>query len=318
MLEKINIAAALPGDLRFDEPMSAHTTFRVGGPADAWFRPTGPSAAARAAALAARCREAGLPLFILGGGANLVVADRGIRGLVLDTGGFSGRTLSAAPAAGAGAGEAARAAVLRAEAGAAADELADWCAVRGLGGLDFLAGMPGTVGGAVWMNARCYGSDVASILVDVEAADAAGVVRTLPYVAAEWGYKRSPFQAGGAFILAARFRLAPRDPAELAAAMAGHRADREAKGHFRLPSAGSAFKNDYSYGQPTGKIVDELGLRGFAVGGAQVAPWHGNIVVNAGGASAADVKALVDEVAALVLAARGLALEPEILFVGDW
>jgi UDP-N-acetylmuramate dehydrogenase len=100
--------------------------------------------------------------------------------------------------------------------------------------------------------------------------------------------------------------------------MEEHRGDRERKGHYRRPSAGSAFKNNRDFGKPTGQIIDELGLKGLRVGGAQVAPWHGNIVINSDGARAADIKSLLDQVAAVVKSERGLELEREILFVGEW
>jgi UDP-N-acetylmuramate dehydrogenase len=100
--------------------------------------------------------------------------------------------------------------------------------------------------------------------------------------------------------------------------MEGYRRDREEKGHYRYPSAGSAFKNNREFGKPTGKIIDELGLKGLAVGGSQVAPFHGNIIINTGNASSADIRSLIDEVAARVRAATGFMLEPEILIIGDW
>jgi UDP-N-acetylmuramate dehydrogenase len=135
---------------------------------------------------------------------------------------------------------------------------------------------------------------------------------------AAFGYKRSPFQGRSCLILEAGFALRPGKPGEIRRTMETHRRDREAKGHYRCPSAGSAFKNSRDFGKATGMIIDELGLRGLRIGGAQVAPYHGNIIINAGGATAADIRALVDEVARRVKDAAGLTLEPEILFVGDW
>jgi UDP-N-acetylmuramate dehydrogenase len=284
--------------------MSRHTSFRVGGPADIFIRPEGEIFPRYAARLLESARAEGIPLFILGGGANIVVSDRGIRGIVLDSGGWQG-----AAAEGGG---------LSIRAGTAVDAAVDAAAAAGLGGLEFLAGMPGTVGGAVWMNARCYERSVADALVSTEILDESGGRRWVPARPQDFGYKKSPFQGQNSLILTARFALRPRPEPEIRAEMAEHRRDREAKGHYRYPSAGSAFKNNRAFGKPTGKIIDELGLRGLSVGGAQVAPWHGNIIINTGNAAAAEIRSLTEELARRVKAAANFTLEPEILFVGDW
>jgi UDP-N-acetylmuramate dehydrogenase len=309
MLEKINTETGFRGDIRYHEPMAEHTTFRVGGPADVWIRPQGDIFPAYAAVLLARARPAGIPVFILGGGANLVVSGRGIRGIVLDTGGWSGPEED-------GPGEEGPGVVIRG--GTPVDEAAELMAARGLGGLEFLAGMPGSVGGAVWMNARCYDRSVSDILGETEILDESLHRTWIPCKTEDFSYKKSPFQNRERLILRARFRLYPRPSAEIRGEMEEHRRDREAKGHYRFPSAGSAFKNSRVFGRPLGQIIDELGLRGFSIGGAAVAPFHGNIIINTGGASAAEIRALTEAVAARVRAATGLNPEPEVLFVGDW
>lgn len=288
--------------------MAPHTTFKVGGPADLWARPSGPEAEVLCAEVLRAAREESVPVFILGGGANLVVADRGVRGLVLDTGGLVGYS--------AGAGPGGDWVLLRA--GTPVDEGVEFCASRSLSCLEFLAGMPGTLGGAVWMNARCYGSSVSDVLEETVVLDQDLSVTRVPFDPSAFSYKRSPFQTREVLILSARFRARPGDPAAIRSAAELHRSDRKTKGHYQLPSAGSSFKNDYSYGKPTGQIVDELGLRGLSVGGARVAPWHGNIIVNTGTATSSDIRALVELVAGRVRSDLGLTLEPEILFVGDW
>ncbi|MDR0624014.1 MAG: UDP-N-acetylmuramate dehydrogenase [Treponema sp.] len=303
-IEKINSRTGFTGFLAYDEPMALHTTFRVGGPADLFIRPQGDGFPHYAALLREAAGREGIPLFILGGGANIVVSDRGIRGIVLDSGGWRGaaaETLS-----------------LAVRSGTPVDEAVETAAAAGLGGLEFLAGMPGTMGGAVWMNARCYEKSLSDVLAETEILDESGARRWVSTRPEEFGYKKSPFQNRKALILQARLALAPRPEPEIRREMEDHRRDREAKGHYRCPSAGSAFKNNRDFGKPSGKIIDELGLRGLAVGGAAVAPWHGNIIINTGGARAREIRALVDEVAARVRAAAGLTLEPEILFVGDW
>ena len=300
-----------PCDLvvRFDEPMADHSTFRAGGLADCYLRPSGDGFPAFAAALLGAACEERVPIFVLGGGANILVADAGIRGIVLDTGGWAGE-----------AGRR-REGVLEFRAGTSIDAAAEIAAGAGLSGLEFLAGMPGSIGGAVWMNARCYGREIADALRETEIV---GFSRPpperlrLPADRAEFGYKRSPFQGRKSLILSASFNLKAADERQIRAEMAAHRGDREGKGHYRFPSAGSVFKNNTDFGEPTGKIIDGLGLRGLRAGGAQVAPWHGNIIVNTGGATAADIRKLVEEVAAQVKAAKGFDLEPELLFVGEW
>ncbi|MDR2095573.1 MAG: UDP-N-acetylmuramate dehydrogenase [Treponema sp.] len=309
-IKKINTDARDAGiggeclaDIRYDEPMSAHTTFRVGGPADVWVRPLGGALPAYASLLLDAAGKEGIKVFILGGGANILVADRGIRGIVLDTGGWKGMDR--------GEGVAFRS-------GTPVDEALEAAAAAGLGALEFLAGMPGTIGGAVWMNARCYDTSVSDVLLAVEILDE-GFNRTwIPFRAEDFAYKKSPFQGRDVLILAACFALNPEPEAAIRAKMEEHHRDREAKGHYRFPSAGSAFKNNRAFGKPTGRIIDELGLKGLSRGGAAVAPWHGNIIINTGNAAAADLRVLMEEIAARVRAALGIELENEILFIGDY
>jgi UDP-N-acetylmuramate dehydrogenase len=305
VIEAVNAETGCPAEYRLNEPMSLHTTFRVGGPADVWVRPGHGVFPGYGAVLFRTARAAGVSVFVLGGGANLVVSDRGIRGIVLDCTGYGGEE---------GRREGDRGQVFRA--GTPVDEAAEIAAEAGLSGLEFLAGMPGTVGGAVWMNARCYEKSVSDILIETEILDERLERLWVPAGSEDFGYKKSPFQKRDVLILSARFRLKPGDTEIIRREMGDHRRDREEKGHYRYPSAGSAFKNNRAFGAPAGKIIDELGLRGFRIGGAQVAPWHGNIIINTGGASAGDIRALVDAVREKVKAARGFDLEPEILFAG--
>jgi UDP-N-acetylmuramate dehydrogenase len=312
--EKINIPGPPSGIIRFDEPMALHTTFRIGGPADVWVRPQGNCFPGYAAELFGFARREGVPVFVLGGGANLVVADRGIRGIVLDSGGWTGWEVQTGR-------EAPEAAAVRVRSGTAVDALTGALAEQGWAGPEFLAGMPGTAGGAVWMNARCQEKSVSDLLLETEIIDSGGVSLTpfwVPYKEEDFSYKRSPFQDRKFLITAARFSLKRGEPEELRRIVAALRRDREDKGHFRAPSAGSVFKNDRSFGKPAGKIIDELGLKGFSVGGAMVAPWHGNFIINTGHATAGDIRALTETVIEKVRAALGLTLEPEILFAGDW
>ncbi|MDR1956140.1 MAG: UDP-N-acetylmuramate dehydrogenase [Treponema sp.] len=303
-IEKINTETGFTGDLRYDEPLALHTTFKVGGPADLWIRPEAACFLEYGASLLCQAKAASIPVFILGGGANVVVADQGIRGIVLDTGGWSGTCF---------AGEEA---IIRS--GTRIDTALETLAVHQRGGLEFLAGMPGSLGGALWMNARCYEKAVSEVLVAAAYLDEHFRRSLAPYKPEDYGYKKSPFQRREVLILSVRVRTSPRPEAAIRREMAHYHLDREQKGHYRFPSAGSAFKNNRDFGKPTGKIIDELGLRGLRIGGAAVAPWHGNIIINTGNARAQDIRALVRIITLHVKSARGIDLEPEICFVGDW
>ena len=202
--------------------------------------------------------------------------------------------------------------------GTSVDGLTSRLAERGLSGLEFLAGMPGSVGGAVWMNARCYEKSVSDVLLETEILDENCHRQRVPFQAEGFSYKKSPFQSREVLILSARFAVQFRESQDIHKEIASYRQNRTDKGHYRFPSAGSAFKNDRDFGESTGRIIDQLGLRGLSIGGAQIAPWHGNIIINIGNAIASDIRILMGEVVRRVKEARGFDLESEILFVGDW
>jgi UDP-N-acetylmuramate dehydrogenase len=302
-------APAFTGLFRFNEPLADHTTFKVGGPADLWIRPEGAGFPAYAAALLEAAGKGGIPVFILGGGANLVVSDRGIRGIVLDTTGYAGvEDESEGVSEGEG--------LLRFRAGTTVDRALEEAAARSCSGLEFLAGMPGSIGGALWMNARCYDREIADVITGVRLLEG-GRILTMTQDKKDYGYKKSPFQGRSLVILGGVFSVTKKDPAFIREEMESRRKDREKKGHYRFPSAGSAFKNNREFGKPTGKIIDELGLRGLSRGDAQIAPWHGNLIINRGRARAGDIRALLDEVQERVHTALGFTLEPEIIFTGE-
>ena len=168
------------------------------------------------------------------------------------------------------------------------------------------------------MNARCYEREVSDVLSFVESVTLKGETRMRAPDAREWGYKRSPFQASDELILRAGFRLAEGDPARIRAEMEDHERDRERKGHFLHPCAGSIFKNNRGFGAPTGKIIDSLGLKGLRIGDAQIAPFHGNIIINAGRAEASEVLALMERMEHEVSRVLGFHLEREVVLVGEW
>ena len=295
-------------EYRFNEPMSSHTSFKAGGPADCWVRPLGADSYGFTAALISAARAQDIPLFILGGGANILMSDKGIRGITLDTGGWAGKTSATETE-------------MVFLSGTSPDAATEAAAARGLGGLEFLAGMPGSMGGALWMNARAYEREIADIVTEADILDFSSeraVRRIIQLKKDDFAYKRSPFQNQRALILSVRCALYPRNENEILTEMEEHRRDRQAKGHYRYPSAGSAFKNNRGFGKPTGQIIDELGLKGLSIGGAQIAPFHGNIIINTGGATAQDIRRLLEHTAARVKEATGFVLEPEIIFAGDW
>jgi UDP-N-acetylmuramate dehydrogenase len=302
ILEKINIE----GSIRREEPMSRHSTFRIGGPAELFIQPADP---AELPALFALLRAEGVPCFPLGAGANILVADRGIRGAVVDFSELRGCRLAGGP------GEEMR---LDCLAGTPVSGACEQALRLGGSGLEFLYAMPGSVGGAVWMNARCYSRSVSEVLGEVELAEPAGSVRRYLPRPGEFDYKVSPFQAMDALILRASFRLRKANPGAILAAMQANRADREAKGHFLWPCAGSVWKNDRSLGEPTGRILDSLGCKGLRVGDAAVSDRHANIIVNLGRATAEQVLQLMRMVEDRVREARGYRLQREILTVGDF
>ena len=312
--------------IRYNEPMSTHTTFKAGGKADVWVRPGKDIFPAYAARLLRAAKEEGIPVFVLGAGANILVSDLGIRGIVLDTGAFRGigkredRKITEAPE---------EFVVLKARrertffsvsvlSGTSVDGLTFRLAERGLSGLEFLGGMPGSVGGAVWMNARCHEKSISDVLIETDILDENFTRKTIPFNAEEFSYKKSPFQSRKVLILSARFAVEFRESSDIHKEIASYRMDRDNKGHYRFPSAGSAFKNNTKFGDSTGKIIDRLGMRGLSIGGAQIAPWHGNFVINTGNATANDIKVLMDEMAKRVKKEYGFELESEVLFVGEW
>jgi UDP-N-acetylmuramate dehydrogenase len=286
-----------------DDPLARYTTMRVGGPAEL-FAEIHNLFELRAIVRFARSRE--VPLFVLGRGSNLVISDAGIAGLVV-LNRAQGHRLE---------GEA-----LTADSGLPMARLATVAKDAGLSGAEFGLAIPGTVGGAVWANAGAHESDVRAIL------DAAAVLRgdgseaTLDADGLGLAYRESTLKHAPPgmpeVVTWARFRLAPAAPDEIAPRLDEIRRWRREHQPLGLPSAGSVFRNPPD-GPSAGALIDELGLKGRRVGGAVVSEKHANFIVNDGGGSAADVRRLAEEVRAIVARERGIELEFEVAFVGDW
>ncbi|MCL2214204.1 MAG: UDP-N-acetylmuramate dehydrogenase [Treponema sp.] len=303
-------------EVRYNEPMKEHTTFKVGGPADCWIQGSDNNFPYFCAEFLYCTRKERINVFILGGGANIVVSDKGIRGVVLDMCAWKSPHKSEGICL-----NSEEEFVLRS--GTSIDKACEAALCTGFSGFEFLAGMPGTIGGAVWMNARCYGSEISDTLswTEVIAGQDSGkyeLRKIYTSAAAGFGYKQSPFQKVDCLILSAAFKLKKGDKEIIKSEMKKNRQDRNNKGHYLFPCAGSVFKNNHEFGKPAGAIIDELGLKGLKKGGAQVAPFHGNIIINTGGASAENIRMLTQEIALTVKEKTGFILEPEILFVGEW
>lgn len=294
-----------PGlELRKNEPMSRHTTFRVGGPAALMALPK-TEAEARTAVVAAH--GLGVAPFFLGNGSNLLVADGGYDGFLIKYTRGAGelREIDRQLVAGAGL-------LLSQLASAALD--------RGLAGLEFASGIPGSVGGALTMNAGAYGGEMAQVTAWVKVLDETGEVETIPGEKCNFAYRHSAFSDGRRLILEAGFALDPGDREAIRARMAELSAQRKAKQPLEYPSAGSTFKRPAPLpdGTPVyaAALIDQCGCKGLTVGGAQVSEKHAGFIINRGGAACGDILALVSEVKKRVLDQTGVALELEVKTLG--
>jgi UDP-N-acetylmuramate dehydrogenase len=288
----------LEGEILYDEPMSRHTSYKIGGPADVMVCPRsveGIQAALRVA------REHRVPVFILGGGSNLLVRDGGLRGLVLNLYG----TLKELRAQGE---------EVTAGGGAKVTALVNFCARRGLAGLEPMAGVPGSVGGAVKGNAGAFGATISDHLAAVRLLEVAGEERVLSREALHFAYRQSSLTEGEV-VLSATFGLLRADPTALQEKVARILEERKAKQPVEWRSAGSVFKNPP--GDFAGRLVEQAGLKGTRLGDAMISPKHGNFFLNLGRATAKDVLALIALAQERVRERTGVSLELEVRVVGQ-
>ena len=282
-----------------EEPMKKHTTFRVGGPADVLVQPDETALAA----ILGLCRQYNVPYSFIGNGSNLLVGDKGIRGVVIEMTDPMGNIEV-------------NGTTITAQAGAMLSKIANTAASNGLGGMEFAAGIPGSVGGAVVMNAGAYGGEMKDIIEKVYVLDENGAQLELDRDALDFSYRHSCIPEKKYIVTKVVLELVPRDEAEIRSEMKELNEKRAEKQPLQYPSAGSTFKRPEGYF--AGKLIMDAGLRSYQVGGAQVSEKHCGFVINKGDATAADICQLMQDVSDKVQAQFGVVLEPEVKMIGEF
>ncbi|MBQ9010930.1 MAG: UDP-N-acetylmuramate dehydrogenase [Clostridia bacterium] len=298
-------------------PMSACTTFRVGGPADCLVDIT---SVAELQTMLAFVHRHSLPFVVIGNGSNLLVRDGGIRGMVIRLSSLFSEVAESARVTLSdtvpGDGDALAGAYIHADAGISLSALAQYAAVHGLAGLAPLSGIPGTLGGAILMNAGAYGGEIGPLLSEVSGVSTdSGEVISFPGHLLTFSYRTSPFMSMPMIITSATLFLKTGDPEAIRAEMQALSVQRREKQPLTLPSAGSTFKRPQ--GAFAAKLIDECGLRGFTIGQAQVSEKHCGFIVNLGNATAAEILTLMDYVRNTVYVRTGYTLEPEVRIIGE-
>lgn len=292
------IAEVKPERFRYDEPLAGYTSFRIGGPADLLVEV---NTRAELAKLISYCERMAIPWFFLGRGTNVLVDDTGLRGVALRFGpDFARITVDGV--------------CLRAGAAAPLALVAETAARHGLSGLEFASGIPGSLGGGVFMNAGSYGGEMKDVVVAAEVYQPGIGFVTFSRDEMAFGYRTSILQKTGGILVEALLQLTPGDETAIRAEMKRLNAQRRAKQPLDYPSAGSVFKRPA--GAFAGQLIEEAGLKGRRIGQAQVSPKHAGFIVNLGGATARDVLALIEEIQTIVFQRTGYRLEPEIRILG--
>ncbi|MDO5145730.1 MAG: UDP-N-acetylmuramate dehydrogenase [Eubacteriales bacterium] len=280
------------------EPMSRHTSFKIGGPADIFVQP---ATVEELCQVLHTAREEKVPFFVMGNGSNLLVSDEGFRGMIVHTGGLL-KDVSV------------EGNIVCAQAGAKLSAVAKAALDNGLSGLEFAAGIPGSLGGAVSMNAGAYGGEMKDVLLDVDVITKEGERLTIPAEDMELSYRHSVVFQKNYVVVSARMRLVPKDKTEIKGRMDELAQARKSKQPLEYPSAGSTFKRPEGYF--AGKLIQDAGLKGYTVGGAQVSEKHSGFVVNKGSATAEEVLFLIRQVQKKVKEQFDVELEPEVRMLG--
>ena len=291
----------IAGDKRVskNEPMSLHTSFRTGGPADIFVAPR----EEELPEMIALCAESGVSYTVIGNGSNLLVGDGGIRGVVFEI----GKPMSQISAEGT---------KIRAGAGALLSAAAAKALDVSLTGFEFASGIPGSIGGAAVMNAGAYGGEMKDVLVSVRVLDEKGCVHEIPAQELGLSYRHSAIPEKGWYVLEALLQLEIGEKEVIRARMRELKEQRIEKQPVEYPSAGSTFKRPEGYF--AGKLIQDAGLKGYTVGGAQVSKKHSGFVINCGGATSADVRQLIADVQRMVYEDSGVHMEPEVKFLGEF
>lgn len=298
IFEKLSSIAGKENVLR-DEPMSRHTTFRTGGPAEYLVSPDMDGLPG----VIAFCREQGIPLTVIGNGSNLLVGDKGISGVVVEIGRSMGEIRLEGNK-------------ITAQAGALLSAVSARAAAEGLSGLEFASGIPGSVGGAVIMNAGAYGGEMKDTLVAATVLTKEGEIVRLPAEELDLSYRHSNLPEKESIVLEAEFVLTEGDVDQIAATLAELKQQRTSKQPLEYPSAGSTFKRPE--GHFAGKLIEDAGLKGYTIGGAQVSEKHCGFVINKGGATSEDVLNLIRHIQDVVQEQFGVALETEVRLIGEF
>ncbi len=295
--EFLEFARAAGCEPRICEPMSEHTNFRIGGPADIFINECDPG---RLSALIKKARETGMPYIIIGNGSNLLVRDEGIPSAVISVSRGTGIMME-------------QDGVIVCSAGVPLTKAAEFALENSLSGLEFSYGIPGTVGGAVYMNAGAYGGEIKDVLLWSGHLDTAGEYGRFTREEARLGYRTSIYQKNGFCITDAAFRLEKKDRGLIEDRMKDLISRRKAKQPLEYPSAGSTFKRPEGY--YAAALIDECGLKGASVGGAMVSEKHAGFIINTGNAKCSDVLSLIEKVKREVLEQKGVSLECEVKII---
>ena len=285
--------------LLLDEPMSRHTSFRIGGPADMMAMPKNETELCN---LLQKAAANNIPVTLIGNGSNLLVRDKGIRGLVIKLGNMLNEIKIEENGITFGSGVSLALASRKA-------------AENSFTGMEFAVGIPGSIGGAVYMNAGAYDGEMANVVTSVRVMDAAGKVTVLSADDLQFAYRKTALQNSGLIVTSVTVTLKKAEQSDIYAKMDDFSQRRISKQPLELPSAGSMFKRPPGYF--AGTLIDQTGLKGYTVGGAQVSEKHAGFVVNIGNATAADVLQLIKNVQERVMAAHGVYLQPEVLVIGE-
>ena len=281
-------------NILLNEPLKNHTTFKVGGPADILVTPTSKEELIE-------CLKLDVPKFVMGNGSNLIVKDKGIRGLVIKTTKVNNIVLDGN--------------IIEAEVGAYLGKISIFARENSLTGFEFASGIPGTVGGGVSMNAGAYGGEMKDVVIETTYCDLEGNIYMLNNAEHEFGKRKSFFTGKDFVVLSTKIKLNEGNKEEIAAKMEELKISRNTKQPVTMPSAGSIFKRPE--GHFAGKLIEDSGLKGYTIGGAQVSTLHAGFIVNIGGATAKDILDLIKYIQDVVMQNYEVELETEVKVVGE-